>query len=205
MSKFWAWMIFGISTFLLIASIVIPIIIEWKKFRWIFFIVLGLYVLGWIIYLIVFLVKLYGKVTPIEKIDVTTAIDKEVESIKEDRYRPDNFIPKEYFLGRYGEAGKPKTPNLVVLGEGSEMNDKRVSIINLNNRKETSRVTNKTEEEIKKLANLLAENPDTETHEEIIIPGGYGMGMQRIKRTLPSSQSKRDEIEQQEAETKGKL
>lgn len=193
----------GVSLFLLITAIVIPIIIfksSWWWF-WSIFIVVGT---GWGVYGLIELVKKLN--TPeqqIARINVSDAVLKEIDWVKNDINNGDNLIVGNVVLGRYGNPSEEPTPILLIVGYGSELNQRRVTIKNMNNPdKEVTRVINPDEVEIEKLKQIMAENPSEKIMEETIQSFKHGMPITTTKTTIPSSNQKREEQEKKELEEK---
>lgn len=201
-AKGWRWLFFGITMFLLIASVIVPLAIDWKRFKPIFFVILIISVVGWIIYLIVYLIQLFGKSAPVEKLDVKNIINNELNEIQMDRNMGDNAILDDFDTGNFGSKGS-ETPIVAMYWHGTEKKGNCVSIINMNNPKQVSRRTNLTDTQIEFLKQIMAEHPDIRGTESIERVDPFsGRTFEKVKRTLPSSQQERDAQEKKELEEK---
>ena len=102
---------------------------------------------------------------------------------------PDNFkITQEKTIHR-GNKGL-ETPILLLEGYGTELNERRVVIINMNNPKQKmTKLTDPSLEDIEKYANLIADNPQEPDIKEETITGmdAFGRPTTTTKRVSPSS------------------
>lgn len=189
-----------VSVVLLLAFMIIfPIILK-KRWIWVWLPSIIISV-SWGIYgLIVLIKKLNESVPTTTAIKTTEVIEWHLNRVKEDENNGDNLILKEKILGRYGEQGKIPTPVLVMDCYGTEKQQRRVIIINLNNWKEEfDELFDPTDEKIEKLKNKISENPVDERFEDV--ENLTSFGMQKIRRPYnPSSQKQRDEIEKKKTE-----
>ena len=138
------------------------------------------------------------------KIDLKDAKKRAVYEIQTEEDNPDNFQILKSKLIRIGEKGLEKTPILVLEGVGTEKNEKRVVIINLNNPKhEMTKLINPSEEEKMLAIRLIAEHPPEEAIKEEITQGmgQYGMPQTSIKRTIPSQAEQKEKEEKEKAES----
>lgn len=191
---------FAILTFLM----VVPVIIMDKSWWW-FFAPLIFFVIVYLgIGLVILIIKVITKKSPKElKINIKDAKLRAVYDTKYDLDNPDNLKIEKTTLVRVGEKGAEKTPILVVRGKGTEMNQRRVIIINLNNPKNesTSLIDPIEPEEVDKYTRLIAEHPPEEIIEEIktgIGQSGMPETVRKIRRQSTVEEKKKEEEEKAE-------
>jgi len=179
---------------------IVPVIIMDKSWWWffgplIFFIVAGL-ITGTIL-----LVTRMKKKPPVKiKLDLRDAKKRAIHEIQTEEDNPDNFQILKSKLIRIGEKGLEKTPILVLEGIGTEKNEKRVVIINLNNPKhEMTKLINPDDDEKMLAIRLIAEHPPEEAIKEEITMGmgQYGMPQTTTKRTIPSQAEQKEKEEKE--------
>jgi len=204
MKKLW-WILIniGASVLILLLMLLIPVIWLDKSWWWFFGTLIGL-VIAWLITgLIILLIKLSRRPIPEPKLDVKGAEARAIHEFKYDEHNPDNFhITKRKQLAKIGEKGAEKTPVYIMEGKGTENNDKRVAIVNLNSRKEMTFLIDPTPEQIKEAQKLIAEHPPEEETKEEITTGTdiYGRPITTTKIRRPSQTEKKIEEEKKEVE-----
>ena len=198
--------VLGITFAILTFFMVVPVIIMDKSWWWFFAPLIFFVIVYLIIGLIILIIKIVTKKKPKElKINIRDAKLRAVYDTKYDLDNPDNLKIQNTTLVRIGERGSEKTPILVVRGKGTEMNQRRVIIINLNNPKNesTSLIDPIEPEEVDKYTKLIAENPPEEIIEEIKEGiGQFGMPERTRKIRRPSvaeEKKKEEEIKAEEA------
>ena len=206
--KIWRWISFIVTLIILVASIVFAIIfkISW----WWLFGSLIFFSVGWLIFLIVYMIKRYKKLEGVvEKIDPEGALDYVRQLVKTDRDNPDNLHivwARTWRMGK-DEGKLEPTPILVGLGYGTEKKQNRPFLVNLNNPKKE--ITMLSEEidipELIDEANRMAEHPKEMIHEEGGTTFKHGMPETYFKRSKPSSQADRDKLVEKEKEEKSEL
>lgn len=204
-NKPYLWIAIILSIVLLIVSLVIfPIILDWSW--WWFWTPLIIFGASWIVFGLWVIIKILNKnVEALPEINVKDAVDFHKNRFLEDEDMADNVVKKNIELGRYGGTNKDDpTPVLLIEFEGKESNSKIFTITNLNNyKKEFSDKINPTEEELKRLKNIISEHPVSDATETIDKLNPFtGEVFERIKRPIPSSQKARDEIEKNQIEEK---
>lgn len=206
--KVWQWVIIIAIVFsglFLIGGILIPIIFNTSW--WWFFGIFIFLIFSWAIIGLIFLILFLMKKPPIKlKIDLKDAKKREIYEMKYDQDNADNFkITRDQPLERIGEKGTDPTPILVLEGIGTEKNQKRASVINMNNPKqEVSRLIDYTDEKLERAINKIAEKPPEEEKREITLgTDDFGRPITTTKITRPSTSFQaKMEKEQQEAEEK---
>jgi len=172
---------------------------------WIFWLVFGLFALGWILTGGIFLAIKLNKKPPVKlKIDLKDAKNRAIYEMKYDNDNPDNFKINHSKLVRIGERGAEKTPIAVFYGVGTELNQERIIIINLNNPKqESTSLVDPTEKELNEAIRLIAEHPPEEEIKEETTIGTdkFGRPITTTKVRRPSSTELKEQKEKEEAET----
>jgi len=204
--KLWHWLliIFGSVFSILAFFIIVPVIILDKSWWWFFGPLIFFLVAGLIVGLILLITRMKKKPPVKIKIDLKDAKKRAVYEIQTEEDNPDNFQILKSKLIRIGEKGLEKTPILVLEGVGTEKNEKRVVIINLNNPKhEMTKLINPSEEEKMLAIRLIAEHPPEEAIKEEITQGmgQFGMPQTSIKRTIPSQAEQKEKEEKEKAES----
>lgn len=203
--KLWQKVILGAvigTIFLNVLVMLIPILSDASW--WWFFGILILSIFAWLIVGIVFAVRALMKKPPIKlKIDLRDAKQRAIYEMKYDDDNPDNFKILKSRLVRIGERGSEKTPIVVFEGIGTELSQKRVVIINLNNPKqESTPLVDPGKEEIKEAIRLIAEHPPEEEIKEETVIGtdrfGRPVTTTRVRR--PSSTEIKEQKEKEAAE-----
>lgn len=203
--KLYKWLLMGFGgTFLALAFfMIVPVIIMDLSWWW-FFAPFIFFIIAWIIVGIVLLITRLKKKSPERiKINLRDAKKRAVHEIKYDEDNPDNFKIKISRLVRIGESNKEKTPILILDGVGTELNQRRVIIINLNNPKhEMTKLVDPDNTEISMAIRLIAEHPpEDETKEEITIgTDQFGRPTSTTKISRPSKSEKKEQEEKQKAE-----
>jgi len=189
--------VFFILSFLLI----VPVIMMDKSWLW-FFIPLGFFTLSGIVVGIIFLIAKIKKPKPVQlKIDIGSAKKRAIYEMKMDTDNPDNFRIEKSLLRRVGREGAEMTPIGVFIGTGTELNQKRVVIMNLNNpKKESTHLVDPSDDEIEIAIKQIAENPPEEIKQEITQGiDAFGRPITTTKIRKPSSIVK-EEKEKKETE-----
>lgn len=192
------------STFaILMFLMIVPVIIMNQSWWWFFgpfiFFIFAYIVIG----VVILIVKIVTKKHPKEKkINIKDAKLRAVYDMKYDPDNPDNLKIERWGAFKIGEKGAEKTPILAIRGKGTEMNQVRVLIINLNNPKnESSSLIDPTEEEIKEAINFIADHPPQEVVEEIRTSIGQFGIPETVKITRrPSSVEEKEKKEEEVAE-----
>jgi len=174
---------------------------KWRAFYIPLGIVVGLLLIGGIIYM--FYKFKSNKIETVE-VDIKEAVEFTKHEILYEEDNPDNLKVEEVKLrrvGEYGQKGVEPTPVLAIYGKGTEMNQNRVIIRNMNDyKKQKSSLIDPTPEEIVDAILSIAEYPSNQITEEIRQSLEHGIPITYIKRTTPSSTSTKKEMEKQEAE-----
>ena len=164
------WWVIIVTTFIVIAFglVIGGTLLIWDKWIWTPLLVLiGFLVLIGIIIGAIFLwIKLKKKEPERLKANVKTGKARAIQIVKDDEDNPDNLLIENTKLERHGEKGKERTPILIIEGKGMELNQERIIILNLNNLKEFSNLTNPSKKEKEDAIRLLAENPEDRIEEE---------------------------------------
>ena len=195
----------GITLVILVFFAVVPWVIM-DKSKWWFFTPLIFFGVAYILFGFGYLIyKVVTKKKTVEiKLNIKDAKLRAVHEMKYDLDNPDNFKINKSRLVRIGEKGADKTPILVLIGIGTEMNQKRVIIINLNNPKqESTSLIDPSEEdkEIEKSIRLIAEHPPEEertTTEEGV--DAFGRPTRIIKTRKPTTFEEKKKEEESKAE-----
>lgn len=207
MKKLWKWILsLGIPTFILVFLLIVPVIIMDRSWWW-FFGPLIFFVFVGIIVGIIFLVIKLNKPKPQQiKISIKDAKSRVIHEMKHDKDNPDNFWIKWHQTLKIGEKGSDMTPIAIFHGIGTELNEKRIAIINLNNPKETSFLVDPTDELLLESIAKIADYPPEEIQEEITTrQGAYGFPEVIRKIRKPSSLQQKLEKEKKEAEEKNAM
>lgn len=186
----------GVTGFITLVGLILSLFVldKWT----IFWITLGVSVLTWLIFGIVIFVRINSTIdTQKKKTDIKDAIEREKQEILKDRDNPDNLILKKNITYNLGSEGHEKSPIFCAVFHGKEKNQKRVSIIDLNDVKNPTRLIDPTEKEIVEAMRYKAENPAPDPIKERILPFGYG-----TERTIPNPSRQRDEEELKKIEDK---
>jgi len=201
---YWILIIIGGCISILTFMLIVPVLILDQSWWWFFGTLIGEVFFGLIAGTIILIIKLSKKVPPRIKIDIKSAKAKAVHEQKYDPDNPDNFMIIKSRLLRIGEKGTEKTPILHLEGKGTELNEDRHAIINLNEpKKEISILINPSEDEITEAINKIAEHPPEEEIKEettrgIDLKTGFPITTTRIRR--PSITEKKIEEEKKEGE-----
>jgi len=162
---------------------------------------------SWALFGFIFLIKKLSKpAEEIPKIDPKDAISNVIELIKNDINFSDNLVIKKTQIQRRGQPGK-KTPILIVMGIGTELNNRIFCLVNLSNpKKEIMPSINPDVEEFAESIRLFAEEPENEMiKEQTITTLNHGFPTFQTTKTMPSSQKERDELDKKNAEEKTNL
>jgi len=146
---------------------IIPVIILNYSWWWFFAPLIFIIISDIIIGIIIAIIKFTKKKKPeVMKINIKDAKRKAIYDMKHEDDNPDNFkILKEKTI-HIGEKGAEKTPILILEGFGTELNERRVIIINMNDRQRQTKLTDPSNEEIVYHAKLISDNPPEEIMEE---------------------------------------
>lgn len=184
----------GVTGFLFLVALILTLtkIVETWTLFWIF---VGIIVFTWIGVGIYFLIKLGTTIdVKANSIDDKEAIAKFKEEVLEEDDNPDNLIPfKEPAIYRLGSPSKESSV-LVAGFIGTEMNQKRFLVQNLDNKKIRSKLTDPKPEEILEAMNLSPESPKDMIVEKIKQRFEFGQPTteKEIKR---SAEQKKEESE----------
>lgn len=158
MKKLWLILIIAVCFLLPLVVIICLTLI----FKWSLWIILGLFIFEFIVGLIVGVVYLIKSLTSIKTkkpvMDEKTARKLVVKAFKEDEDDPDNFMIKEFKPMNIGERGTEKTPIIVYIGKGTELDNDLVGIINLNTKK-IAKLKNPNKLDIISQINSIADHP----------------------------------------------
>lgn len=188
--------------FLLLLDLIIVVLIiglSWWFF-WTFFI---LSCIVWIITGTISLTIWYKRRKPvIETLNTDDADKLAVYQMMHDEDNPDNFEISEKISIRVGEPGSERTLIRILRGYGTETNEDRVVIINLET-KETSMLIEPKEEKIWELATKISKRqPEVVVREEI--GGGfdsYGRPIpSKVRITTPTREQIKEKEEMEKAE-----
>jgi len=201
--KLWKWLLIGFGGTAIILAFfgIYPVAILNKSWWW-----LGIpsifFFLAWIIVGIIILVTRLRKKAPEKiKINLKDAKQRAIYEIKYDEDNPDNFKIDKYYFGRAGDKNFEQTPILILDGKGTELNERIVMIMNLNNPKhEITRLGDVSPEEVVKRANAMAEHPIEEEKKEQITIGTDIYGKPETKIVRPTTMEKQEQEEKQKAE-----
>jgi len=193
---------FGGTILILIGIMLIPLLsnASW----WWFGGTLIFFAFAWIVVGIIFLVIKLNKKPPVKlKIDLKDAKKRAIYEMKYDDDNPDNFKIDRNKLIRIGEKGTEPTPILVLDGKGTELNQQRTIIINMNNPKqEKTSLIDATKEEIVDCIMGIAEHPPEEIREKITTKlDQFGRPITETETRRPSSVEIKEQKEKEEAET----
>lgn len=208
--KIWQWVLITVGATLTILAIflIVPVIVMDKSWWWFFIPLIFFLVVYMIIGSIFLIIKLSKKSPPTIKIDLKDAKQKVIYEFKYDEDNPDNFKILNSRLERWGEKGAEKTPILILEGIGTENNDSRYAIINLNNPKqEMTRLIDPTKEEVNKAIQKIAEYPPEEEIREETTTGidVFGRPVTTTKIRKPSSIEAKKKEEQEKVEELGAI
>lgn len=171
MKKRWYWIIAGIVSLIILLFLLFVPVIAMDGSWWIFLgSLIGIAFIWMIIGIVVVIIRL-KKIKPIvSKIDMSDAKNLVIHNMKYDEDNPDNFRVDRRVLMKIGREGTEKTPIGYFEGVGTELNQKRIVVVNLNNpKKELSGLIDPTDKEISEAIRLMADNPpDPEVWEETI-------------------------------------
>lgn len=200
--------VLGITLVILAFFMIVPVIVMDKSWWWFFapfiFFIVAYIVAG----LIILIVKIVTRKKPKEKkINITDTKLRAVYDMKYDLDNPDNLRIDKSILAKIGEKGAEKTPVLFIKGTGTEMNQTRIIIINLNNPKnEQSSLIDPTEDEIKDAMRMIADHPPEEIFETIKESmGQFGIPEKITTIRRPSSANEKKKEEEAVAEQKSAM
>ena len=189
------------SVLLILLLMLIPILSErswwWVGGPTIFIIVV------WVVVAITLLALKLTKRKPAEiKLNIKDAKVRAVHEMKLDENNPDNFKIDESILKRIGEKGSTPTPVLILNGMGTELNQKRTVIINLNNPKqESTHLIDASEDKVLEYSKAIAEHPpEEEFRKETASLDMFGRPVTTTVTRRPSSSEKKLEEEKKKAE-----
>ena len=192
----WVLIILAGALFPIVFMIVVPVLLLDKSWWWLWGTLFGEFGIGLVIFVIVLVVKLRKKAPAKIKLSVKKAKERAIYEMKTDTDNPDNFKINKSKLERWGEKGAEKTPILILDGIGTEMKQRRIVIMNLNNpRQESTWLTNPAEEEIKSGIKLMAEHPPEEITEEKLGMDEMGRPTRIITRRPSVAEKKQEEQE----------
>lgn len=190
------------SMLLLILAVIAAVVL--KKAGW-FTIPGGIIGFSWFLFLAIWLIRKVN--TPAEqkgKIDLSDAKKKEIYAMKFDEDNADNFKIENTLLQRRGK-GETKTDVVVLEGIGTEKNQRRVSIINLDEKNAVSRLIDPTPEEIAEGIRLIAKEPEDPVIQKKTLESMDRFGMLKREITEPISTPKKDELDKKEGEDRAGL
>ncbi|MBU0958142.1 MAG: hypothetical protein KKF56_05025 [Nanoarchaeota archaeon] len=183
---------------ILIGMALFIVIVFDQSWRWLWGVLILLFVAGVVVGIIKLILLKFNKRPPEQiKLDISSAKARAIYEQKMDTDNPDNFKIKNSILLRVGEKGKEKTPILHLEGKGTELNQDRDIIINLNNpKKEMTILIDASKDEVEKAIRVIAEHPPEEEQTETTI----GMDMMgrpttttKIRRPSTSLERKMEE------------
>lgn len=183
-------------------ALFIPVLALDQSWWWFFGTLIGEAFLGLIGLVILLIVKLSKRKPEEPKIDVKGAINKTIHEQKYDINNPDNFVPKWWKRKDMMAKGTIIMKILEVHGKGTELNEDRIVLINLDNAKQAQTLLiNKTDEEVRIAAIEMAGVNLDEIKEEIITgTDKYGRPLTTVKSSIPTELEKKIEEEKKEAE-----
>lgn len=203
---YWVLIIIAGALFPILFMIVVPILILEKSWWWLGGTAIVELIIGLIVFAIVLFLRLRKKAPEKIKLSVKRAKERAIYEMKIDTDNPDNFKINKAKLERWGEKGAEKTPILILDGMGTELNQRRCVIMNLNNPKQESTwLTDPSDEEIRISVKLMAEHPPEEEIREERIGYEGGMPVTRITTRRPSMTEKKQEEQEKKAEEVGAL
>lgn len=169
---------------------VVPVIIMDLSWWWFFLPLIFIIISDMIIGLIVIIIKFVKRKKPeVSKLDIRDAKRKAIYEMKMEDDNPDNFKIINEKTIHIGERGGEKTTILLLEGYGTELRQKRVVIINMNNPKQKqTHLIDPEIEEVKECVRLIADNPPEEIVEETTTTiGQFGMPTTKTTIRKPSS------------------
>jgi len=189
------------SILILVFFLIVPVIILGKSWWWFFIPLIFLLVIWAFIGIIIFIINLRKKTPQQLKLDIKSAKARAIREMMYDSENPDNFKIDQTKLERWGERGAEQTPILILDGKGTEKNQRRVVIINLNNQKqEATKLINPTDDEIERQVKLMAEHPPEEIREEKITSYEGGLPTTRVITRRPSYIEQKKQEEEKKTE-----
>lgn len=203
--KIWKWALIITGGVLVILGflLIVPVIILDKSWWWFFAPFIFFAFVGIIVGIIFLVLKLRKPKPTIIKIDMKDAKHRVIEEVKNDEDNPDNFKIDKSKLFKIGEKGAERTPIGVFDGYGTEKNERRVAVVNLNNpKKETTHLPDPSEKEIEEAIRLIADNPPEEKIQEStsVFDPFTGRSITSTRIGKPSQYTKQIEQEKKEAE-----
>jgi len=182
---------------------IVPVLILDKSWWW-FFIPFIVIIISDIVIGIIVAVITYSKRKKPEvmKINIKDAKKRAIYEMKYEEDNPDNFKIISDKTIHVGEKGSEMTPVLLIEGVGTELGERRVVIVNMNDPKQRqTHLIDPSKEEIEKYAKLIADNPPEEIFEETTTSMGQ-FGMPTTKTTIrkPSSVEAIKKEEERKAE-----
>jgi len=198
--KAWTIAIIVGALFIFVIFVVLTLVNDWGVKGWAIplGVEVGLFLVGGFIYLVI---KFRKKVPEQQEVNTKEAVEFTRKEVLHDEDNPDNLKVGEVKLRRVGAEGKEPTPVLTIYAKGTEMNENRVIIRNMNNyKKEKTSLIDPTKEEIIDGILTIAEYPSTQVTEEIRQSLEHGIPMTYIKRVTPSSTAQKQAIAKEEAE-----
>lgn len=192
---------------LILAFLGIFVVLVWDQSGWWFFAPLIASFVGGISSLFIWLIIKAKKVVDEKtRIDLKEAKEIYINYCKEDDDNPDNITIYQSKIFKVGERGKEPTPVAVLYGIGSEMNEKRVGVINLANpKKEIADLTNPSLDDIKEQVRYIADYPPEEpiVSKEIMKYDRFRQPI--VEKTTTSPSQTKQEIEKKIVEEANKL
>jgi len=203
--KLYKWLLIGFGcTFIILAFfMVVPVIIMNLSWWW-FFIPFIFFIFAWIVVGVILLVTRLRKKPPEKiKINLKDAKQRAIYEIKYDEDNPDNFKIKWHKLWKVGNDKDGRIPVVEFNGSGTELNNKRVVIVNLNNPKHemTKLIDPSREEVIRACIDISDFKPEESIKEETTIGmDNFGRPITTTKTTRPSQIEKKEQEEKTKAE-----
>lgn len=184
--------------------IIVPVIILNSSWWWFFIPFIFIIICDIIIGIIVISIRLSKRKTPeVMKINIKGEKEKAIYEAKYDGDNPDNFKILKQKVVHIGEKGSEKTPILLLEGKGTELNQVRVVIINMNNTKKRTILINPTSSnEINEAIRLIADNPPEESIKEETTTGidAFGRPVTTTRTIRPNSAESIRKEEEKKAE-----
>jgi hypothetical protein len=203
--KFWKIISgFALGTFLILIGL---LIIPWAtdaSWWWFGGSLIAFFIL-WIFAIIILLIINKKPKVKTAKISLRDGQDRAIYEMKYDNDNPDNFRVDKKYIAKIGVEGSEKTPIGVYIGKGTELNQDRVFLINLNEPKKESssfilKNTTDQEAEIREKIILLADNQPEEIQEKVTQQDSFGNVIAVRETRRPNSRKAQEEKENKEAE-----
>ena len=202
-TKYWYWIGAGITVFILLASSLIPVVAFKKDLWWIWGTLIFCSTI-WLIVLIVYLVNLTGKKPQLEKIELDDAVLMVKQYSIHHPDNPDNFLLKQHYTIKVGEAGAERTPILILQGHGTELSESRYFIINKEDKTEFDMLVEPSQKELnEKIIQIAKSQPNPIVTEQVQATDSFGRPITKYitKTTSRAEIKKEEEIRKAEEES----